>query len=68
MGFTARGCGGSAVAFENENLGVGEHTRGKIAFHKPHPVSKIDPVMLHSWGKRMTKWFGWQRGHFILDS
>ena len=34
---------------------------GKIVFHKPHPIAKIDPIMLRSMGKRMAKWFGWGR-------
>jgi len=68
MGFTARNGGGSAVVFENRSLADGRGTRGKIVFHKPHPVPKIDPVMLHSWGKRMAKWFGWHRERFILES
>ena len=31
------------------------HLGGKIVFHKPHPIAKIDPVMLHSMGKGMAK-------------
>ena len=59
VGFTARSNGGSAVLFErNSELG------GKIVFHKPHPVAKIDPIMLRSMGKRMAKWFGWSRELF----
>ncbi|OTA64856.1 hypothetical protein K449DRAFT_392957 [Hypoxylon sp. EC38] len=60
VGFTARNNGGSAVLFENID-------GGKIVFHKPHPVAKIDPVMLRSMGKRMTKWFGWDRERFVLE-
>lgn len=61
VGFTARNNGGSAVLFErNSQLG------GKIVFHKPHPIAKIDPVMLRSMGKRMAKWFGWSRELFAL--
>jgi HicA toxin of bacterial toxin-antitoxin, len=59
-GFTARSNGGSAVLFEgNPKLG------GKIVFHKPHPIAKIDPIMLRSIGKRMAKWFGWSRELFV---
>lgn len=62
VGFTARSNGGSAVLFERSSqLG------GKIVFHKPHPIAKIDPVMLRSMGKRMGKWFGWSREVFALD-
>jgi HicA toxin of bacterial toxin-antitoxin, len=59
-GFTARSNGGSAVLFEgNPKLG------GKIVFHKPHPIAKIDPITLRSIGKRMAKWFGWSRELFV---
>lgn len=77
MGFSARNGGGSAVVFENENLpaaasegeegGAAGATRGKIIFHKPHPIPKIDSIMLHSMGRRMAKWFGWHRELFVLD-
>lgn len=62
VGFTTRYNGGSAVLFENnQDLG------GKIVFHKPHPIAKIDPIMLRSMGKRMAKWFGWSREFLGLD-
>ena len=62
VGFIPRNNGGSAVLFErNEELG------GKIVFHKPHPIAKIDPIALRSMGKRMTKWFGWSRELLGLD-
>jgi hypothetical protein len=57
-GFPATHGAGSAVTFSNG--------RGRIIFHKPHPVAKIDPVMLASFGKRLTKWFGWQREVFVV--
>lgn len=66
VGFSARNSGGSAVVFENKN-DVDVSQTGKIVFHRPHPVLKIDPVMLHSMGKRMRKWFGWHRGLFALQ-
>ncbi|KAH7142565.1 hypothetical protein B0J13DRAFT_636003 [Dactylonectria estremocensis] len=59
-GFTARNNGGSLVSFKKP---VGE---GKIVFHKPHPVPKIDPVILRAMGKRIAKWFRWRREQFIL--
>ena len=68
VGFAARNGGGSAVIFEEESEGTKGHDGGKIIFHKPHPVAKIDSVMLHSMGKRMTKWFGWSRNSFLLQS
>jgi hypothetical protein len=52
--------GFSMVNFEN-NSGS-----GKIIFHKPHPVPRVNPVMLQSMGSRMNKWFGCHRGFFIL--
>jgi len=58
--FTARHGGGSAVVFECES------SSGKIVFHKPHPVAKIDPIMFRVMGKRMNKWFGWTRDTFAL--
>ncbi|WZH50115.1 hypothetical protein QYS62_011354 [Fusarium acuminatum] len=60
-GFIARNNSGSAVAF-TQSSGEG----GKIVFHKPHPVDKIDPVLLRIMAKRMTKWFGWKRELFVL--
>ena len=59
VGFSARHGGGSAVIFEAEDA-----QKGKFVFHKPHPVAKIDPIMLRSVGKRMNKWFGWIRNAF----
>ncbi|OHE95725.1 hypothetical protein CORC01_09009 [Colletotrichum orchidophilum] len=57
-GFVASNNGGSAVRFE---LGSGSDRgdKGAIIFHKPHPVLKIVPIMLHGMGRRLTKWFGW---------
>lgn len=68
LGFTASGAGGSAAVFHNEDSAQGNCVRGKIVFHRPHPVAKIDPVMIRSMGKRMAKWFGWRRDLFVLDS
>jgi hypothetical protein len=59
-GFTARNNGGSQVSFKKLD---GE---GRIVFHKPHPVPKIDSVMLRAMGQRMAKWFGWRRELFVL--
>jgi hypothetical protein len=57
-GFMASSMGGSAVAFTKEG-------EGRIVVHRPHPVSKIDQIMLQGWGKRMKKWFGRGRGIFV---
>jgi hypothetical protein len=56
-GFQATQSSGSAVTFSNG--------RGRIIFHKPHPVAKVDPVMLATFGKRMKKWFHWRREIFV---
>ncbi|KAF9881571.1 hypothetical protein CkaCkLH20_00717 [Colletotrichum karsti] len=63
-GFVASNNGGSAVRFEI-GTGVNGVDSGSIIFHKPHPVAKIDPIMLRSMGRRMTKWFGWNRERFV---
>ena len=55
-GFAASQSGGSAVTFVNEE--------GRIVFHKPHPVAKIDQKMLMTHGKRLGRWFGWSRETF----
>lgn len=65
VGFMSRRSGGSAVIFEpdGESKWYGQ---GSIVFHRPHPDSTIDPVMLGSIGKRMKKWFGWGSETFEL--
>ncbi|KAF8858232.1 hypothetical protein BDZ45DRAFT_786060 [Acephala macrosclerotiorum] len=67
VGFMSRRSGGSAVTFEPSG-GSKWYGQGSIAFHRPHPDSKIDPVMLHSIGKRMKKWFGWGKETFELGN
>jgi hypothetical protein len=57
-GFLASQSGGSAVTFSKEG-------EGRIVFHKPHPIAKIDQIDLQWWGKRMNKWFGWERETFV---
>jgi hypothetical protein len=54
--FTSRHNTGSAVIFSCE--------KGKIVFHKPHPVAKIDFRSLMKLGKRLNKWFGRERESF----
>ncbi|KAH0018305.1 hypothetical protein KCU78_g7214, partial [Aureobasidium melanogenum] len=58
LNFKARNVGGSAVAFEHPS-------KKKIIFHRPHPVAKIDSIMLQSMGKRLKKHFDWIREAFI---
>ena len=60
-GFPAAQSGGSAVTFTKEG-------EGRIVFHKPHPVAKIEQTVLQSWGKRMGKWFKWERETFASGS
>lgn len=59
-GMKAKNGGGSIVIFEEET------GTGKIVFHRPHPNPTIDPIMLQSMGRRMSKWFGWTRDTFVL--
>ena len=53
VSFSARNGGGSVVIFEREDNGV--EGRGRILFHKPHPVAKLDPVILQAMGRRMHR-------------
>lgn len=57
-GLFASQSGGSAVTFAKQGM-------GRIVFHKPHPIAKVDQAMLQCWGKRMRKWFGWERETFV---
>ncbi|KAH6883407.1 hypothetical protein BKA58DRAFT_448190 [Alternaria rosae] len=59
-GFSSHNAGGSIVIFE-ENAGP-----GKIIFHRPHPSSKVDPIMFQGMGRRMNKHFGWNRETFAM--
>ncbi|KAG9691292.1 hypothetical protein KCU95_g8131, partial [Aureobasidium melanogenum] len=59
LGLNARNVGGSAVEFEHPAL------ERKINFHRPHPVAKIDSIMLQSMGKRLRKHFDWSREVFV---
>ncbi|KAF4619036.1 hypothetical protein G7Y89_g14811 [Cudoniella acicularis] len=67
VGFVARhGAGGSAVQFEPNETSKWAG-KGKIVFHRPHPDSVIDAVMLSSMGKQMRKWFGRSGESFVLE-
>lgn len=51
-GFTVSNNGGSFVSFKKLD------GAGRIVFHKPRPVPKIDAIMLRAMGQRMAKRFG----------
>jgi hypothetical protein len=57
-GFSASGSGDSAVTFTHDNV-------GRIIFHRPHPVAKLDQTMLIWNGKRLNKRFGMDRDSFV---
>lgn len=59
-GFAATHSGGSAVHFNPV-----DDEGGSIVFHKPHPDPNVEPIMLQTMGKRMRKWFGWDRDSFV---
>ncbi|KAH6681775.1 hypothetical protein B0J14DRAFT_577134 [Halenospora varia] len=65
VGFSARQTTGSEVVFQPEDNDHG--WSGRINFLKPHPVAKIDRVMLRAMGKRMGKWYGWGDGTFMVQ-
>lgn len=65
VGFSARQTTGSEVVFQPVERHA-QNWSGRINFHKPHPVAKIDRVMLRAMGKRMTKWFGWCEEMFVV--
>ncbi|OTA93449.1 hypothetical protein M434DRAFT_30954 [Hypoxylon sp. CO27-5] len=58
-GFELRQKNGSAVSFRHADRG------GSIVFHKPHPQPVIDHIMLSTMGKRLNKWYGWDRDLFV---
>ncbi|EME89624.1 uncharacterized protein MYCFIDRAFT_171051 [Pseudocercospora fijiensis CIRAD86] len=59
IGFSVMPNSGSAVTFKEKS------GKGSIVFHRPHPDSHIDPIMLKSMGKRLRKWFGYDKETFI---
>ncbi|KAI4723841.1 hypothetical protein E4T49_08430 [Aureobasidium sp. EXF-10728] len=60
-GFSILQSQGSAVTLKLEKS-KGVNT---IVVHRPHPVATINPIMLRSIAKRITKWFGWHRETFV---
>jgi hypothetical protein len=59
-GFAAVNSSGSAVVFIKDG-------QGRIVFHRPRPADIINQIMLRSWGRRMKKWFHWDRETFLKD-
>ena len=57
-GFGCRHSTGSAVTFTSK--------MGRIVIHKPHPVAKLDFRSLMKIGKRLNKWFGFERKTFEI--
>ena len=58
-GCSATHNGGSAVTFEDERYG-----KGSIVVHRPQPTPSLDPIMLRSIGKRLTRRLGWTEDTF----
>lgn len=58
VGFDISQGSGSAVSFEHPD-GL-----GRIVFHQPHSQPDINPSMLRFMGRRLAKWFGWERDLF----
>lgn len=56
MGFMEVRRAGSARTFKSNNR--------SITFHKPHPSTDMEPVMLWRVGRRLSKRFGWNRDLF----
>ncbi|ERF76260.1 hypothetical protein EPUS_04337 [Endocarpon pusillum Z07020] len=56
-GFVANHNSGSAVTFIRQS-------GGRIIFHKPHPVAKLDRHVLLGYGKRPRRWFGLDQESF----
>ena len=60
-GFPASSGSGSEVSFHDTRQGEGGH----IVFHCPHPDPEVTDIKLRSLGKRMSKWFKWERESFV---
>ncbi|KAK4956758.1 hypothetical protein LTR10_006286 [Elasticomyces elasticus] len=51
---------GSAFSFKDM-----KNSRGSMTFHRRHPVSTVDPIMLKNIGSRLQKWFEWDAETFV---
>jgi hypothetical protein len=57
-GMAATQSAGSAVTFKVLDQ--------SISFHKPHPEPEIDAIKARSFGKRLSKKYGWKNETFVL--
>lgn len=57
-GMTATQSSGSAVTFRVLDQ--------SITLHKPHPEPEIEAIKLRSFGKRLSKKYGWKNETFVL--
>ena len=58
VNFAAKNTGDLSVELKSEGGGEESPVGGKIALHKPHRVSKLDPVMWQLVWKRTAKCLG----------
>ncbi|KAF2209727.1 hypothetical protein CERZMDRAFT_86696 [Cercospora zeae-maydis SCOH1-5] len=58
-GFSVTAGGGSIFTFKGSESG------GSINFNRPHPDPSIDPIMLCIMGKRLNKWFKFDKDTFV---
>lgn len=66
VGFRITESSGSGVSFKMlSDDDSSDSDAGSIAFHRPHPDPVIFPIKLRAMGKRMSKWFGWNREIFV---
>ncbi|PPJ56208.1 hypothetical protein CBER1_09391 [Cercospora berteroae] len=56
-GFSAIPSGGSVFTFKS--------ARRDLNFHRPHPDPSIDPIMLRIMGRRLNKWFEFDKDTFV---
>ncbi|KAK3656875.1 hypothetical protein LTR56_002856 [Elasticomyces elasticus] len=59
-GCSAEPSRGSAFSFKDM-----KNSKGSMTFHRRHPVSTVDPIMLKNIGSRLQKWFEWDAETFV---
>ena len=69
LGFHVYHGGGSAFTFKGDiKLSPDQPDQNRsIVIHQPHPEPQLDTVLLGGLGKRLSKWFGWERGNFDIS-